>query len=345
MPLNLDELAAINEELAALVRAGMPLEPALKRLAGDMPGRLGRRARELAKRLGRGEALDDVLADPKMGFPPMYVAILRAGQRSGRLAPALELFAETLARVRHTRRAVVGACVYPLIVIFVALQIGLFTASRILPSINQATRAFLGAPVAARDLWLPWGIAAAALALGTFLWWLRSRRASSLVPGDVGGTLAWLPWMWPVARWSRQAILVDLLRLFVDQGVPLPEALRSAARCTDDRRTMRAAVAAAEQIEAGNAMPGADASGQAALPPLLRWLLVSAQREGRLLPALEAASRRYHQRVVLAAERARILLPVLITMATAGMVVCMYAWFVFIPYTHLLHTLAAFAGE
>lgn len=343
MPLNLDELAVLNDELAALVRAGVPLEPGLARLGGEMPGRLGRCARELADRLGRGEALEDVLADPRMGFPRMYVAVLRAGLRSGRLAPALELFAETLARLRDTRRAVVGALVYPLLVIFLATQLGLFTASRILPSIHWATLAFGGTPPGWQEIWLPWAIAGAVLALGTFIWWLRSRRADLLVPGDVGNAFAWLPWMWSVAKWSRQAILVDLLRLLVGQGMPLPEALRGAAQATADPRTVRAAEAAAVRIEEGK--PMADGPpGRGDLSPLLRWLMVVAHREDRLLPALEAASQRYHQRVILSAHRARILLPVLITLATAGIVALMYAWFVFIPYTNLLRTLSLVVG-
>jgi hypothetical protein len=89
---------------------------------------------------------------------------------------------------------------------------------------------------------------------------------------------------------------------------------------------------------------GPGPSGQSELSPLLRWLMVAAQREDRLLPALEAASRRYHQRVILGTHRARILLPVLITLATAGVVAFMYAWFVFIPYTNLLRTLSLAAG-
>ena len=181
MPLNLDELAVLNDELAALVRAGVPLEPGLTRLGGEMPGRLGRCARELAERLGRGESLDDGLADPRMGFPRMYVAVLRAGLRSGRLAPALELFAETLARLRDTRRAVVGALVYPLLVIFLAIQLGVFTASRILPSIREATYAFGGAPPGWQEIWLPWAIAGAVLALGMFIW-RPARRWAPVLP-------------------------------------------------------------------------------------------------------------------------------------------------------------------
>ncbi|MDZ7617265.1 MAG: type II secretion system F family protein [Patescibacteria group bacterium] len=343
MPLNLDELAVLNAELAALVRAGVPLEPGLARLGGEMPGRLGRRARELAERLRGGEALEDVLADPKMGFPRMYVAVLRAGLRSGRLAPALELFAETLARLRDTRRAVIGALVYPLLVIFMATQLGLFTASRILPSIREATYAFGGTPPGWQEIWLPWAIAGIVLAVAVFALWLRSRRADLLVPGDVGSAFAWLPWMRPVAKWSRQAILVDLLRLLVGHGTPLPEALRGAAQATADPRTIRAAEAAAEQIEAGTPL-GTGPSGRAEFSPLLRWLMVAAHREDRLLPALEAASQRYHQRVILSSHHARILLPVLITLATGGVVAFMYAWFVFIPYASLLRTLNVLAG-
>ena len=342
MPLNLDELAAINDELASLVRAGVPLEPGLKQLADDVPGRLGRRARELAERLGRGEALDEVLADPKMGFPPMYVAVLRAGQRSGRLAPALELFAATLARVRDTRRAVVGACLYPLMVICMACVVAAFTAAHVLPPIRHAIVAFTSTVPGWREVWAGWLIAGGLLVLAAVFWWRRSRRANLLVPGDVGSTLAWLPWMRPVARWSAQAILADLLHLLIAQGIPLPEALRGAARATGDRRTIRAAETAAARIEAGN-MPGAS-SDAADLPPLLRWLLITAGREGRLQPALRAASERYHQRALLAANRARVLLPVLITAATGGTVVLLYAWFVFVPYTALLRALIEVPG-
>ena len=347
MGLNLDELAVINGELAALVGAGMPLEPGLEQLAADTPGRLGRCARELAERLRQGEALDDVLADPKLGFPPMYAAVLRAGQRSGRLGPAMELFAETLARLRDTRQAVIAACVYPLIVICVACVVAAFTAAHVLPRIRQAMLALAGIVPGWREAWAGWLIPAGLLIVAAAWWWRRSRQAHLLVPGDVGSTLAWLPWMRPVARWSRQAILADLLRLFIAQGIPLPEALRGAARATGDPRTVRAAETAAARIEAGDVLangPGGEGSKDAELPPLLRWLLITAQREGRLLPALEAASARYHQRVLLAAERVRVLLPVTITAATGGTVVFVYGWFLFAPYTALLRALSNAVG-
>ena len=51
--MTVDELLALNDEIAALVRAGVPLERGLADLGGDMPGRLG----ALATRL-----VDEVLA-------------------------------------------------------------------------------------------------------------------------------------------------------------------------------------------------------------------------------------------------------------------------------------------
>ena len=55
--MTLDDLIALNDEIAALVRAGVPLEAGLAELGGDLPGRLGQFATVLAQRTARGESL------------------------------------------------------------------------------------------------------------------------------------------------------------------------------------------------------------------------------------------------------------------------------------------------
>ena len=40
--ISIDELAALNDEIAALVRAGVPLDRGLLGAGGDLPGGLGR---------------------------------------------------------------------------------------------------------------------------------------------------------------------------------------------------------------------------------------------------------------------------------------------------------------
>ena len=46
---------ALNDEIAALVRVGVPLELGLRQLGGDLPARMGRLAKDLAQRMMRGK--------------------------------------------------------------------------------------------------------------------------------------------------------------------------------------------------------------------------------------------------------------------------------------------------
>src|SRR5690554_816023 len=81
--LALDELAALNDEIVALVRAGLPLEVGLAGAGGDLGGRLGRVSAALAERLQQGEDLASALAAEGDAIPPLYQAVVAAGLRSG----------------------------------------------------------------------------------------------------------------------------------------------------------------------------------------------------------------------------------------------------------------------
>ena len=77
--ITLDQLVALNDEIAALVRAGVPLDRGLRSLGEDLPGRLGRFARQLSERIARGESLTDALAEPTSTL----AATLPGGDRGG----------------------------------------------------------------------------------------------------------------------------------------------------------------------------------------------------------------------------------------------------------------------
>ena len=88
--ITLEQLVALNDEMAALVRVGVPLERGLETLGADLPGRPGRLAEMLASRMDAGESLSQILADEDQRFPPVWRAVVEAGLRSGHLAAALE---------------------------------------------------------------------------------------------------------------------------------------------------------------------------------------------------------------------------------------------------------------
>lgn len=74
-PISLGQLVALNEEMAALVRAGVPLEQGLGEIGRDMPGRVGEIATQLGERMQAGESLSQILATDEKVFPPVWRAV------------------------------------------------------------------------------------------------------------------------------------------------------------------------------------------------------------------------------------------------------------------------------
>src|SRR5208282_2250988 len=123
--ISIDELAALNDEIAALVRAGVPLDRGLLGAGTDLPGRLGRITSALGKRLSRGESLPEALEAEKRAIPPLYRAVVEAGARSGRLSGALEGLARYVRGYSEARASIGVALWYPILVLSLAYGLSL----------------------------------------------------------------------------------------------------------------------------------------------------------------------------------------------------------------------------
>src|SRR5256885_15473974 len=76
-PVTLEQLSALSDEIGALARAGVPLDRGLRELSRDMPGRLGRLAGEMSRRLEAGGA-------PGQGPGGLGLAVPAGPSRRGR---------------------------------------------------------------------------------------------------------------------------------------------------------------------------------------------------------------------------------------------------------------------
>ena len=82
------------------------------------------------------------------------------------------------------------------------------------------------------------------------------------------------------------------------------------------------------------------AGGDPAFPPLIRWLLLAAGRDGALLPALRHAAATYHRRARRQSDLLRLYLPIFATVAIGGTVTALYSLGLFLPYMALIRALA-----
>lgn len=343
--MTLEDLIALNDEIAALTRAGVPLEAGLAAMGSDMPGRLGRVAAAWARRTARGEPLDQAIIEETGQLPPAFRAVVQAGLRAGRLPAALESVAASARRLAETHRAVLVAATYPLLVFLVVCGGFAFISRAVAPRLAEAFFAFHvpGYRFVAAMAWLgrwAWywapGIAIVVVLL-LAAWWFASTRASTLYGRRSDWLLGWLPWVGSMLRCSRTAAFLEILALLVENQTPLAEAVGLAGEASGDPQTLRAARQLAAALGQGRTAP---APGEPAFPPLVEWLMLAARRDGALLPALQHSAAAYQRRARHQSDLVRVFLPVFLSVAVAGSMTIVYAVAVFLPYATLLDSLA-----
>jgi type II secretory pathway component PulF len=355
--ISLDDLLALSAEIAALARAGVPLEQGLAALGRDMPGRLGTFANELGQRTARGESLPDALAAAAGQVPGVYGAVVTAGLRAGRLPAALESLAHSARRMAETRRNLILMALYPLLLLAIIWGFVAFFAGVLAPALYRSFQS-LGVPGAGLFRTLAgcgrgacyWGPAGPiVLVLLAVWWWYLTSRAMVVGSQRRQRLLLGLPWLGRMMHWSRAGTFVEILALLVEQGVPLHEAIRLAADASGDAQLHAAAEAMAAAAAAGQLAHRPDvASAQTALtggrkhspPPILLWLMGGRQNAATLAPALRHAADSYHRRAEYQSELARVLLPVVLTLGVGGGLTAMYAFALFVPYFLMLKSLA-----
>lgn len=110
---SLDELISLNYEIAAMVRAGVPLELGLRGLSTNKGPQFERLSDRLATRLSEGMSLPDAVAKEGPAISPVYAAVIEAGLTTGQLPRALESLATSGQLIQETRRRVFLAMLYP----------------------------------------------------------------------------------------------------------------------------------------------------------------------------------------------------------------------------------------
>lgn len=108
------ELTIFNQELAALLRSGLPMLQALDLMLERQKEPVFRSTlSEVRDRVKSGEDLSSAIDAFGDMFPPLYAATLKAGESSGEMEQVIRRFIRYLQLVTETRKRIVSALVYP----------------------------------------------------------------------------------------------------------------------------------------------------------------------------------------------------------------------------------------
>jgi type IV pilus assembly protein PilC len=227
-------LRAFFRSFATLVRAGVSIQQALTVTIERAPDvRLAEALRSVLADVEHGTPLSDAMGRRPAEFPPLYVAMIRAGEAGGILDDVVERLALLLERESTLRKKVQTALAYPSIVMIAASSLMIFLIVKIVPMFAQMFDSFhVELPLATRLLlhlgeWLaaplPWLAAAlTSAALGFTAFRAGQTQAGALV---IDGLRLRLPIVGPLLNKAIAARVVRMLATLLRAGIDLVSAL------------------------------------------------------------------------------------------------------------------------
>jgi general secretion pathway protein F len=228
-----EEVTVFTADLALLLRTGARINDALELLAADADiGRMRATVKGLATSILSGESFGEAISRHPAIFPPIYVALVRAGETSGALATILEALATERQRAEALTRRLTDTLRYPAFLLLGAGAVLLFFLLVVLPQFAGVFRDFnakldpvLVAFLALSDLLRSNGQAIAAGLLVTLLaGWLALRQRA--LRARFVGALTRLPVVRPIMDSHRASLFCRNLGLMLSSGVSLTAALR-----------------------------------------------------------------------------------------------------------------------
>ena len=129
-----------NEEIAALVRARMPLESHLSRIGAELPGKSGELADRIGRRLATGESFARAMEVECAAMPAVYRATIVAGVESGHLGNAIESLVDTASRMDQLRRITGVSLLYPIVILLATCLLLAMVIIRVVPQFEWLDR-------------------------------------------------------------------------------------------------------------------------------------------------------------------------------------------------------------
>lgn len=327
-------LVLFSQELLSLLEAGLPLLEAIDTLAHKEQNP---QAREIYAGLNRllreGRPLSQAMQEFAAAFPALYVATVRASEKTGNLQQALARYLAYQAQVDAVRKKVVSAAIYPALLIAVGCLVILFLMAYVVPRFSKVY-ADLGSdlPLMSRLL-MEWGrlfdAYSGAIVLGVVV--LLAGSGYALTRSAVRDWLqrkAWdIPALGERLRLYQLARLYRTLGMLLNGGIPLVSALDMVAGLLSQPFMRTGLQEARRRISEGQTVSESMADNQLATEVGYRMLRVG-ERSGNLGEMTERIARFYDEETASWVEWfTRLFEPVLmifIGLVIGGIVLLMY---------------------
>ncbi|WP_230291625.1 type II secretion system inner membrane protein GspF [Croceicoccus sp. Ery5] len=288
------QLSLFTRQLASLMMVS-PLEEALRTISRQTEKEKARAIlSNVHAGIVEGQPLAEALRREEASFPPVYRAMIAAGENSGSLPSIAERLADSLESQAEIRGKIIAALAYPVILSLVAVAVvtGLMVSvvPRVVEQFDNASRQL---PLLTRivivvseflSAW--WWVLALLIALA-ILGFLRALKNPAFKL-RFDAMLLKTPFVGKLIRDMHAAALARTLSAMIAARLPLVDGLRLASRTVHNAVQRRALEGITEKVRAGTSLSTAMREA-GTFPPLLVYLAASGEAAGQLGPMLERA--------------------------------------------------------
>ena len=320
-----DDFLIFNQQFHTLIKAGLPILQALELLAERAAApRLRPILSEVRQRVRNGALLSEAL-EAQGSFPPVYVTVITAGERSGNLTGVLEQYIAYLRVSTGFRSRLLTALIYPAVLVATAALIVSYVVTYAMPRFAELyhelnvplpapTRLLLALALPLRNYFLVMlGILAVGAVL-TFLWTRSTQGALAIdrlkprVPyvGDI-----WLK--------SQIAQFMRTLSTLLGGGTPLVPALLTSSAAIGSTLIATSVDTAAGQVKEGKSLHLSLAETKL-IPPLALEMIEVGEASGALTAMLTSVAEFYEEEVGTRLQRTLTWIPIVILVIMAVVV-------------------------
>jgi type II secretory pathway component PulF len=253
-----NDKAFIARQLSVMLESGLPLVQAVQSLANQTQNSIIKRTlTEVASNLENGYSFSESIKRYPKIFNTVFVAVVAAGETSGKLDTCMHLLADELERDSGFRGRVIGSMLYPGFIIIAMVVVGIILTTKIVPALELV--------FADSNAQLPWTTEVVIHITNSLIdyWYLYIAAVvlivvgiSRLLANDDGrrafnNLIMAIPVVGKLFTDLEMARLTRILGILVQSGVPIIQALNSVALVMDSVVYRDILQATAQDVERG----------------------------------------------------------------------------------------------
>lgn len=347
--IKLKDISLFCKQMSVMLESGIPLNNAVDILEQQATSKnLKSSLKIVSKSLKEGSQLSKAMLDQEGMFPDLLIRMVQAGEKTGKLDEVLEKMSEHYTKELKTSRQIQGAMIYPAVLAFLAVAAVLALLYVVIPSFSGIfeqsgmamplpTRIVLAASNFVRSSWyILFGVTGILVFL--FLRY-RSTEAGRYQLDRLKLNL-------PVIKGPMQKIVTarfaSTLAILTSAGIPLVEAIESAAATTNNAVVIEKMKLANEGLQKGERLTGM-ITATGLFPPMMLSMVKIGEESGSLESMLVKTSDYYEEELETAIKQLLSLLePAMIIVM--GVIIGGIVASVMLPMFELAHAVDAGSG-